>query len=119
MTAASDLEILRPDDWHLHLRDGAMLRAVLGFTADPDVFRAGIEDLKATAPKPSESMLLERTTREQLNSGGALSSKQPVVRSYSEVLSRDTVNSLTSSPPVTHVYNPLDYASAALIIRQS
>jgi dihydroorotase len=34
MTAASDLEILRPDDWHLHLRDGAMLRAVLGFSAE-------------------------------------------------------------------------------------
>ena len=34
MTAASDLEILRPDDWHLHLRDGAMLRAVLRFTAE-------------------------------------------------------------------------------------
>jgi dihydroorotase len=24
-----DIEITRPDDWHLHLRDGAMLRAVL------------------------------------------------------------------------------------------
>jgi len=34
MTAASDLEILRPDDWHLHLRDGAMLQAVLRFTAE-------------------------------------------------------------------------------------
>ena len=33
MNAASDLEVLRPDDWHLHLRDGAMLRAVLRFTA--------------------------------------------------------------------------------------
>ncbi len=34
MNAASDLEVLRPDDWHLHLRDGAMLRAVLRFTAE-------------------------------------------------------------------------------------
>ena len=25
--------IRRPDDWHVHLRDGAMLRAVLPFTA--------------------------------------------------------------------------------------
>ena len=23
------LDLVRPDDWHLHLRDGAMLRAVL------------------------------------------------------------------------------------------
>ncbi len=27
------LEIRRPDDWHVHLRDGAMLGAVAGFTA--------------------------------------------------------------------------------------
>ncbi len=27
------LEILRPDDWHVHLRDGASLKAVLKFTA--------------------------------------------------------------------------------------
>lgn len=28
------ITIRRPDDWHAHLRDGAMLRAVLPFTAD-------------------------------------------------------------------------------------
>jgi dihydroorotase len=28
------LQITRPDDWHLHLRDGAALRAVLPFTAE-------------------------------------------------------------------------------------
>lgn len=27
------LKIRRPDDWHLHLRDGAMLEAALGYTA--------------------------------------------------------------------------------------
>ena len=27
------IEIIRPDDWHLHLRDGAMLRAVVPHTA--------------------------------------------------------------------------------------
>ncbi|HEU4652001.1 MAG TPA: amidohydrolase family protein, partial [Croceibacterium sp.] len=27
------LTIRRPDDWHVHLRDGAMLRAVVGHTA--------------------------------------------------------------------------------------
>jgi dihydroorotase len=27
------LSMLRPDDWHVHLRDGAALRAVVGFTA--------------------------------------------------------------------------------------
>jgi dihydroorotase len=34
MSAAPDtLTITRPDDWHLHLRDGAALRAVLPYTA--------------------------------------------------------------------------------------
>jgi dihydroorotase len=28
------LSIRRPDDWHVHLRDGEMLQAVAGFTAD-------------------------------------------------------------------------------------
>lgn len=28
------ITIRRPDDWHLHLRDGAMLKAVLPYTAD-------------------------------------------------------------------------------------
>ena len=27
------IEIRRPDDWHLHLRDGAAMAAVLPFTA--------------------------------------------------------------------------------------
>ena len=34
MAAAPELEIVRPDDWHLHLRDGAMLQTVLRFTAE-------------------------------------------------------------------------------------
>ncbi|MCH8919032.1 MAG: dihydroorotase, partial [Proteobacteria bacterium] len=33
MTGADRLVIRRPDDWHLHLRDGAMLAAVLPATA--------------------------------------------------------------------------------------
>lgn len=31
--ATGSITIRRPDDWHVHLRDGAMLRAVLPFTA--------------------------------------------------------------------------------------
>lgn len=33
MTTAKTLSIIRPDDWHLHLRDGAALKAVLPDTA--------------------------------------------------------------------------------------
>ncbi|MFT7573132.1 MAG: dihydroorotase [Paracoccaceae bacterium] len=34
VTSVDTLTIRRPDDWHLHLRDGDMLRAVLPFTAN-------------------------------------------------------------------------------------
>jgi len=33
MTPSDKLRIIRPDDWHLHLRDGDMMRAVLPFSA--------------------------------------------------------------------------------------
>jgi dihydroorotase len=33
MTTRTTLTIRRPDDWHVHLRDGAMLQAVVGHTA--------------------------------------------------------------------------------------
>ena len=33
LTAGTTLRLRQPDDWHLHLRDGAMLKAVLPFTA--------------------------------------------------------------------------------------
>jgi dihydroorotase len=32
--ATNEITIRRPDDWHLHVRDGAALRAVIGFTAE-------------------------------------------------------------------------------------
>lgn len=32
-TASDSITIRRPDDWHLHLRDGAILKAVLPYTA--------------------------------------------------------------------------------------
>lgn len=39
-TPSQTLTIRRPDDWHVHLRDGAMLKAVLPFTAAQ--FKRGI-----------------------------------------------------------------------------
>ena len=32
VTKVKAITIRRPDDWHVHLRDGAMLKAVLPFT---------------------------------------------------------------------------------------
>jgi dihydroorotase len=34
MKSRNELIIIRPDDWHLHLRDGEMLQAVLPFSAE-------------------------------------------------------------------------------------
>jgi len=33
MTSAGSITILKPDDWHVHLRDGDMLKGVVGHTA--------------------------------------------------------------------------------------
>lgn len=33
MTSEDEISLRRPDDWHVHLRDGALLQAVLPFTA--------------------------------------------------------------------------------------
>ena len=35
MSETERLAIRRPDDWHVHLRDGEMLQAVLPYTAVP------------------------------------------------------------------------------------
>ncbi|MHA1569911.1 MAG: dihydroorotase [Alphaproteobacteria bacterium] len=34
MTEGDTIRLIRPDDWHLHVRDGAMLAAVLPYTAN-------------------------------------------------------------------------------------
>ena len=33
MTESQRLTLRRPDDWHVHLRDGEMIRAVVSYTA--------------------------------------------------------------------------------------
>lgn len=75
-------------------RYDGIARVVLGFTEDPELFGEAIAELKSRPPQPSESMLLERTMRDQLTTGGELSSVQQAYRSYGEVLKRDTENSL-------------------------
>ena len=34
ITSPKQISILKPDDWHLHLRDGKILKGVLNFSAD-------------------------------------------------------------------------------------
>ena len=58
------LTIRRPDDWHLHLRDGAMLRAVLPASARhfgraiimPNLLPPVLNGNDASAPIPSRRM---------------------------------------------------------------
>ena len=40
ITSVKQISLLKPDDWHLHLRDGKILKGVLSYTAD--VFRRAI-----------------------------------------------------------------------------
>lgn len=51
---ALSITIRRPDDWHVHLRDGAMLKAVLPFTAAQ--FRRGIIMPNLVPPVTSVAM---------------------------------------------------------------
>jgi dihydroorotase len=50
------LQMARPDDWHLHLRDGAALRAVLPFTAER--FARAIVMPNLTPPITSSALAL-------------------------------------------------------------
>ena len=58
----TELTILRPDDWHLHLRDGAALRAVLPFTAKQFARAVVMPNLKP----PVTTVDAARTYRERI-----------------------------------------------------
>lgn len=58
----SELTILRPDDWHLHLRDGAQLHSVLPFTARQFARAVVMPNLKP----PVTTVALARRYRERI-----------------------------------------------------
>jgi dihydroorotase len=58
----SSLTILRPDDWHLHLRDGLQLRSVLPFTARQFARAVVMPNLKP----PVTTVSLARAYRERI-----------------------------------------------------
>lgn len=58
----SSLTIIRPDDWHLHLRDGAQLRSVLPFTARQFARAIVMPNLKP----PVTTVSLARAYRERI-----------------------------------------------------
>jgi dihydroorotase len=56
------LTLRRPDDWHLHLRDGAELRAVIGFSAERFARAIVMPNLKP----PVTTVALARAYRERI-----------------------------------------------------
>ena len=59
---SSDLTLTRPDDWHLHLRDGAVLKDVLPHTAKQFARAIVMPNLKP----PVTTVALARAYRERI-----------------------------------------------------
>ena len=77
--AETALTIRRPDDWHVHLRDGAMLKAVLPFTARQ--FARGI--IMPNLVPPVVSVADAASYRQRiLEARGADSDFQPLMTCY-------------------------------------
>ena len=54
------LTLIRPDDWHVHLRDGTLLAAVLPFTARP--FARAVIMPNLTPPRRRRPMPIARAS---------------------------------------------------------
>jgi len=65
----STLTIRRPDDWHLHLRDGAALRAVLPFTAAQFARAIVMPNLKPPVTTTEQALAYRQRILEALPSG--------------------------------------------------
>ncbi len=73
------LRILRPDDWHLHLRDGAALQAVVGFTAQ----RFGRAIVMPNLKPPITTTALARAYRQRILSALPAGSRfEPLLTLY-------------------------------------
>ncbi len=79
MADTDTLTIRRPDDWHLHLRDGAMLAAVLPFTAE--VFARAIVMPNLTPPVVTavDAAAYRGRIRDALGPGSAF---EPLMTAY-------------------------------------
>ena len=61
-TSIQSITLVRPDDWHLHLRDGAHLAAVVGHTAAQFARAIVMPNLKS----PVTTVALARDYRERI-----------------------------------------------------
>jgi dihydroorotase len=73
------ITLRRPDDWHLHLRDGESLRAVVGFTAQ----RFGRAIVMPNLQPPITTVTAARTYRQRIvDAAGSQSGFQPLMTLY-------------------------------------
>ncbi|UEM19517.1 dihydroorotase [Skermanella mucosa] len=75
----NSLTIRRPDDWHLHLRDGAMLKAVLPFTARQFGRAIIMPNLKPPVTTVDQAKRYAEAIRDALPEGSAF---QPLMTCY-------------------------------------
>jgi dihydroorotase len=75
----STLILRRPDDWHLHVRDGAALRAVIGFTAARFARAIIMPNLKPPVTTTALAMAYRQRILDALPAGSAF---QPLMTLY-------------------------------------
>lgn len=76
------ITIHRPDDWHLHVRDGAMLKTVLPFTARVFARAIIMPNLPDPVTTPAKAGAYRRRILDALPDGGAASRFQPLMTCY-------------------------------------
>jgi dihydroorotase len=67
------LTLTRPDDWHLHLRDGAALRAVLPHTAQRFARAIVMPNLKAPVTTVTQALAYRERIRRRCHRARASS----------------------------------------------
>ena len=73
LNAAATLSLTRPDDWHLHLRDGEALAAVIGASARQFARAIVMPNLKppvTTLAQLVRDAIVEGVRVEEVRSGG-------------------------------------------------
>lgn len=78
MTAVNTLTLRRPDDWHVHLRDGAMLRAVAPCTAA----QFGRAIVMPNLVPPVASSALAAAYRERIHAAVGRAKFEPLMTAY-------------------------------------
>ncbi len=78
-TSAQTLTLAQPDDWHLHLRDGAALQAVLPFTAAQFGRAVVMPNLRPPVTTAAQAMAYRRRILDALPAGSAF---EPLMTLY-------------------------------------